>query len=132
MLQAEKSASNAQGSVKTGARLAKSLSMRRSRSRPEPVDEFDVNINPVHERAASFKPPEHPSSNFARAFKRIHDSSFLIRYFSYIMPLVTLLLIPLLLGALVFKRANVGGVRLMWFSVWLEIVWLTLWGGRVT
>lgn len=132
MLQAEKSASIAQGSDKTGARLAKSLSMRRTRSRPEPVDEFDVNTNPVHERSATFKPPEHPSSNFARVFKRIHDSSFLIRYFSYIMPLVTLLLIPLLLGALVFKRANVGGVRLMWFSVWLEIVWLTLWGGRVT
>lgn len=131
MLQAEKSVSNAQSFDKMGAKLTKSLSMRRSRSRPEPVDQFDVNTNPIHEKTAAFKPPENPSGNFARAFKRIHESSFLIRYFSYIMPLVTLLLIPLLIGALVLKRANVGGVRLMWFSVWLEIVWLTLWGGRV-
>lgn len=132
MLQAESVVSNAQSSDKMGARLTQSLSMRRSRSRPEPVDQFDVNTNPIHEKTATFKPPENPSNNFARAFKRVHDSSFLIRYFSYIMPLVTLLLVPLLLGALVVKRANVGGVRLMWFSVWLEIVWLTLWGGRVT
>lgn len=131
MLQAERVVSNAQSSDKMEARLAQSLSMRRSRSRPEPVDQFDVNSNPIHEKTATFQPPANPSNNFARAFKRIHDSSFLIRYFSYIMPLVTLLLVPLLLGALVLKRANVGGVRLMWFSVWLEIVWLTLWGGRV-
>lgn len=132
MLQVENVVSNAQSSEKLGARLTHSLSMRRSRSRPEPVDQFDVNTNPIHEKTATFKPPENPTSNFARVFKRIHDSSFLIRYFSYITPLVALLLVPLLLGALVFKRANVGGVRLMWFSVWLEIVWLTLWGGRVS
>ena len=132
MLQAETVASNAQSSGKSGPKLARSLSMRRTRSRPEPVDQFDVDTNPVHEKTATFKPPDNPSNNVARVFKRIHDSSFLIRYFMYIMPLVTLLLIPLLIGALVFKRSNVGGVRLMWFSVWLEIVWLTLWGGRVT
>ena len=131
MLQAERAASNAQSSNAMGQKLSKSLSMQRSRSKPEPVDQFDINTNPIHEKAAAFKPPEHPASNFTRAFKRIHDSSFLIRYFSYITPMVALLLVPLLLGALVFKRANVGGVRLMWFSVWLEIVWLTLWGGRV-
>jgi hypothetical protein len=25
----------------------------------------------------------------------------------------------------------VGGVELMWFMIWLEIVWLTLWAGRL-
>lgn len=131
MLQAERAALNAQSSNNMSQKLSKSLSMQRSRSKPEPVDQFDVNTNPIHEKTAAFKPPEHPANNFARAVKRIHDSSFLIRYFSYITPMVALLLVPLLLGALVFKRANVGGVRLMWFSVWLEILWLTLWGGRV-
>ncbi|MCJ1465666.1 hypothetical protein MMC07_004285 [Pseudocyphellaria aurata] len=131
MLQAEQVVSKSQSPDKMGAKMSHSLSMRRSRSRPEPVDQFDVNTNPIHEKTATFRPPENPSNNVARAFKRIHDSSFLIRYFLYIMPVVTLLLIPLLLGALVLKRANVGGVRLMWFSVWLEIVWLTLWGARI-
>ncbi|KAK2764562.1 hypothetical protein FQN54_009257 [Arachnomyces sp. PD_36] len=107
-----------------------SISRTRSK-RSEPVDEFDAATNPLHEQAAAYKPPEDPSTSLAKFVKQIHNSSFLIRYFTYIAPVVALLLIPLLLGALVFKRASVGGVSLLWFSVWLEIVWLTLWAGRI-
>lgn len=131
MLQAEKIASGVQSSGMSGTNVTKSMSIRRSRSRLEPVDQFDVNTDPIHKKASAFKPPEHPSGNVARIFKKIHDSSFLIRYFMYIVPLVAIILIPLLLGALLFEKANVGDVRLMWFCVWLEVVWLTLWGGRV-
>jgi small-conductance mechanosensitive channel len=107
-------------------------SIHRSRTRPaEPVDEFDAATNPIHERTQLYKPPEKPSNKFAKFFKYIHHSSFIVRYFTYIVPLVALLLIPLLLGALVFPSANVGGVKLVWFSIWLEIVWLTLWAGRI-
>jgi hypothetical protein len=107
-------------------------SMGRTRSRrSEPVDEFDVATNPLHEQTAAYKPPEDPSTSLAKFVKQVHNSSFLVRYFTYIAPVVLLLLIPLLLGALVYKDANVGGVSLLWFSVWLEIVWLTLWAGRV-
>jgi hypothetical protein len=107
--------------------------VRRSRSRrEEPVDEFDVATNPLHERAAVYKPPEHPNTNLSKLFKKIHNSSSLVRYFTYIVPVFLVLLIPLLLGVFVFKTATVGGVRLMWFSIWLEIVWLTLWAGRVS
>ena len=131
MLQAERVVSNAQSS-RVGERLTTSASMRRSRSRVEPIDQFDINTNPIHEKTATFKPPENPAGRFAKTFKKIHESSYIIRYFSYIVPVVVIILIPLLLGALVFKSATVGGVRLMWFSVWLEIVWLTLWSGRVS
>ena len=130
IVKAERMVSNAQSS-NNGANLSTSISMDRSRSRHEPVDQFDINTNPIHEKTATFKPPDHPIGNTARVFKRIHESSFLVRYFSYIVPVVALILVPLMLGALVFKKASVGGVRLMWFCVWLEIVWLTLWGGRV-
>lgn len=106
--------------------------MHRSRTRAsEPVDEFEAATNPIHERAQLYKPPEKPQNKFAQFFKYIHHSSFIVRYFTYIVPLVTLLLIPLLLGVLVFPNANVGGVSLVWFSIWLEIVWLTLWAGRI-
>ena len=106
--------------------------MSRSRSRPQDhVDEFDEATNPLHEKTAVYKPPEHPTTKTAAFFKKVHNSSFLIRYFTYIFPLFAILLIPLLLGALLFKRASVGGVSLLWFCVWLEIVWLTLWAGRV-
>ncbi|KAL9637071.1 MAG: hypothetical protein Q9164_002425 [Protoblastenia rupestris] len=129
MLQAERVVSRSQ-SHQTGG-LSRSMSVRRSRSRPEPVDQFDVNTNPIHEKASTFRPPENPTGHVAKTFKKIHDSSFLVRYFFYIIPVVLIILIPLLIGALLFKRATVGGVRLLWFCVWLEIVWLTLWGARI-
>ncbi|KAL6720708.1 hypothetical protein ACLMJK_002633 [Lecanora helva] len=130
MLQAERIVSNTQDHQMLG-HLTRSATVHRARSRPEPVDQFDVNTNPIHEKANTFTPPENPSGKVAKAFKRIHDSNFLVRYFMYIVPLVLIILIPLLLGGLVFKRATVGGVRLLWFSVWLEVVWLTLWLGRI-
>ena len=127
MLQAEQHVSDTQNELK------KSNSLVRSRSRrTDPVDEFDVNTNPIHERNAGYRPPENPSTRLARLFKKIHNSSFLVRYFMYIIPVTALLLIPLLFGALLFKDAHVGGVELLWFSIWLEIVWLTLWAGRVS
>lgn len=126
--QAERMASNTaeRRSEETGH------SMHRSRSRKAgPVDDFEAATNPIHERTQLYKPPEKPTNKFAQFFKYIHQSSFLVRYVTYIVPLVALLLIPLLLGALVFPEAHVGGVELVWFSIWLEIVWLTLWAGRI-
>ncbi|KAF1946212.1 hypothetical protein EJ02DRAFT_247532 [Clathrospora elynae] len=110
--------------------MNQSISRVRSR-REELVDDFDAATNPLHEQAARYKPPENPTTSFSKFFKKIHNSSWLVRYFTYITPLVLLILIPLLLGVLVFKTANVGGVTLTWFSIWLMIVWLTLWAGRV-
>ena len=130
MLQAERNVSRSQTHHHLGD-LTRSATIHRSRSRQEPVDSFDVNTNPIHEKASGFRPPEHPEGNFAKVFKHIHDSNFLVRYFMYIVPLVIIILVPLLLGGMLFTRATVGGVRLLWFCVWLEIVWLTLWGGRI-
>ena len=130
MLQAERQVSRTQ-THQTVNHLHRSATVHRARSRPEPVDQFDVNTNPIHEKANAFRPPENPTGTVGRAFRRVHDSNTLVRYFMYIVPLVLIILIPLLLGGMVFKRATVGGVRLLWFCVWLEIVWLTLWGGRI-
>jgi hypothetical protein len=109
---------------------ARSLSRMRSR-RSQNVDEFDEATNPLHEKAAAYNPPENPTTSIAKFIKKLHESSFVLRYFTYIAPVVVILLIPLLVGALAYPNANVGGVKLLWFSVWLEIVWLTLWAGRV-
>lgn len=107
-------------------------SIKRSRSRrSEAVDEFDEATNPLHEKTAIYKLPEKPNTQVAVFVKKLHQSSFLVRYLSYISPVVLLLLIPLLVGALRYPNASVGGVELMWFSIWLEIVWLTLWAGRL-
>ncbi|KAL8939730.1 MAG: hypothetical protein Q9216_003208 [Gyalolechia sp. 2 TL-2023] len=97
MLQAERVVSNAQ-SAQLAGRLTSSTSMRRSRSRAEPVDQFDVNTNPIHEKTATFRPPENPAGRVAQTFKKIHDSSFLVRYFSYIVPVITAQLLPYPVG----------------------------------
>ncbi|KAF9883880.1 hypothetical protein FE257_002724 [Aspergillus nanangensis] len=109
---------------------AGSISRVRSR-RSQIVDEFDEATNPLHEKAAVYNPPENPNTSVAKFIKKLHESSFVVRYLTYILPVVIILLVPLLVGALAYPNASVGGVELLWFSVWLEIVWLTLWAGRV-
>ncbi|KAF2467513.1 uncharacterized protein BDR25DRAFT_335916 [Lindgomyces ingoldianus] len=129
MLQIERQVSNQE---ELNREQSQSRSVRRQRSRREdPIDEFDAATNPLHEKTAIYKPPENPSTNFSKFFKKVHNSSFLVRYFVYITPLVLIILIPLLLGVFLFKNASVGDVKLMWFCIWLEIVWLTLWAGRI-
>jgi len=131
MLQVERQVSR-ELSEEDERNVSRSRSHHKSRTRrEEPVDDFDINTNPAHLQAKAYKPPENPTTSLAKLFKKIHGSSFLIRYFFYITPVVLIILIPLLLGALLFKEASVGGVKLIWFCIWLEIVWLTLWAGRV-
>ncbi len=120
-------------SMQRGHSVNTRSSMSRVRSRrEEPVDDFDASTNPLHEQAARYKPPENPTTKFAKFFKKVHNSSWLVRYFTYITPIVLVILIPLLLGIWVFPNAVVGGVKLVWFSIWLMIVWLSLWAGRVS
>ncbi|KAL1651403.1 hypothetical protein SLS58_000743 [Diplodia intermedia] len=127
MLQIERQVSAVEEAKSTDGR-----SMHRSRSRhQEPVDEFDAATEPIHAQASMYKPPENPTTTFAKFFKKVHNSSWVIRYLTYIVPVVCIILVPLLLGALLFTETAVGGVELVWFCIWLEIVWLTLWAGRV-
>ncbi|KAH3914482.1 mechanosensitive ion channel [Parastagonospora nodorum] len=121
---------DAQEALQRGASLNRSMTRQRSR-REELVDDFDAATNPLHEQAARYSPPENPTTNVSKFFKKVHNSSWLVRYFTYITPLVLLILVPILVGALAFPNADVGGVELSWFGIWLMIVWLTLWLGRV-
>ncbi|OQE36710.1 hypothetical protein PENCOP_c011G04610 [Penicillium coprophilum] len=129
LLQAERMTSHSTGAP-DDEHDRNSINRARSR-RSETVDEFDEATNPLHEKAAIYKPPEKPNTQIAVFVKKLHQSSFLVRYLTYIAPLVLILLIPLLVGALKYPNTSVGGVELMWFSIWLEIVWLTLWAGRL-
>ncbi|KAF4470524.1 Mechanosensitive ion channel family [Fusarium albosuccineum] len=96
----------------------------------EPEDAFNVQI---------------PSETFKSDKKRDPDAALLkfwmflrkfprfVRYTLYLFPGAALLLLPVLLGALVYKNGerDVGGVDLMWFGIWLEIVWGVLWVSRM-
>jgi hypothetical protein len=117
--------------LRRNASMNPSLSRVRSR-REDLVDDFDAATNPLHEQAARYTPPENPTTSFSKFFKKIHNSSWLVRYFTYITPMVLLILIPILVAIFAFPNATVGGVELLWFSIWLMIIWLTLWAGRVS
>lgn len=133
MLQAERQVSQSHLDNQDPHDLEPKPTVDRTRSRrQEPVDDFDAATNPLHERAAVYRPPENPDTKIAKFFKYVHGSSFLLRYFVYITPPVLVILIPLLLGIFLFKGSSVGGVQMWWFCIWLEIVWLTLWAGRVS
>lgn len=59
-----------------------------------------------------------------------------VRYLVYLFPGAALLLIPVLLGAFKYNDGSnlvggQGGVELMWFGIWLEIVWASLWISRM-
>lgn len=135
MLQVERQVSrvNTESRRDDGTSIGRTVRRERSSQAPpdEPLDDFDVATNPLHERAQLYKPPRNPTTKFSAFVKRVHHSSFLVRYFLYISPIFLILLVPLLVGALLTRNAAVGGVNLTWFSVWLEIVWLTLWAGRI-
>jgi hypothetical protein len=134
MLHAERVVSNAERSNQESAMGRSRSLMARSRSRNnvEPADDFDVDTTPIHEKTKIYQPPANPTTKLAKVFKKVHQSSFLVRWFIYITPLTLLLLIPLLFGIWLFPQTTVGDVKLVWFGIWLEIVWLTLWAGRVS
>jgi hypothetical protein len=127
LLQAERQVSVVSADKKSDVSRSRQQFRRRSRE----MDDYDLETTPSIEKTSMYRPPDDPNTGCGRAFKKIHDSIWLVRYFLYIMPVFLILLIPLLLGILVSKDATVGDVRLMWFSIWLEIVWLSLWAARV-
>lgn len=115
-----------------GSSMGRSMRSRSRGPNREPIDDFDVDTTPIHEKTKIYRPPAHPATALAKFFKKVHGSSVLVRYFVYITPWTLLLLIPVLFGLFLFERATVGGVKLFWFGIWLEIVWLTLWLARVS
>lgn len=101
--------------------------------RPEPEDAFNQPM---------------PSETFHQEKKRDNDAALVklwlflskfprfLRYIVYTIPGAVILLIPVLLGALALDKQNravggTGGVYIMWFGIWLEIVWNSLWVSKM-
>ncbi|RMZ28410.1 hypothetical protein D0859_07502 [Hortaea werneckii] len=64
-------------------------------------------------------------------YKKVMGSSVITRYLLYILPLGILIAIPIIVGATVAQGAKIGGVRIVWFFSWVEIVWASLWASKV-
>ena len=100
----------------------------RRRSRVIPADSFAASSIPAHNEERDSDALLYRIWIFLKRYPRG------IRYVVYMLPGAILLLIPVLLGYfpwLTDERVAVGGMYLMWFGIWLEIVWCTLWITRI-
>ena len=86
---------------------------------------------------SSLGQPEQPNSysdtsddtltQIGNLIKKVHGFSIITRYALYVLPVATLLVIPLALFDTVYKDARAGNIRLLGLFIWLEIVWVGLW-----
>lgn len=60
-------------------------------------------------------------------YNKVLGFSTVTRYLVYVLPLGVVFVIPIAIGATVAKNANIGGVSILWFFVWIECSWVGLW-----
>ena len=70
---------------------------------------------------------EHKLQIMGRIYQKILNFSFITRYIIYVLPLAALLAIPIIIGFTAAPHATLGGIRIVWLFIWLEIVWTSLW-----
>ncbi|KAK3690765.1 hypothetical protein LTR37_018987 [Vermiconidia calcicola] len=67
-----------------------------------------------------------------KIYKKISNFSTFTRYLLYVFPLGALIAIPIIIGATnqSARKTKIGGVSILWFFTWIEMVWLSLWGSK--
>ena len=70
-------------------------------------------------------------TQMGKVYDKILNFSIVTRYFLYVLPLALIIAIPIVIGATARPTAALGGVRIVWFFSWVEIVWLSLWVSKL-
>ncbi|KAI8627671.1 hypothetical protein F5Y19DRAFT_477205 [Xylariaceae sp. FL1651] len=125
LLQAERAVSNSEGAE---------LHRSRSRARTNDTDKEDVFNKPA--QAPTMGLPLDSPNRLKNLYALIRNLPRVFRYFLYSLPVTAILLIPILLGIYLDPGSQAviggaGGVQLLWFGIWLELVWLSLWAARI-
>ncbi|KAL5528473.1 hypothetical protein ACEPAF_7609 [Sanghuangporus sanghuang] len=68
-----------------------------------------------------------PNTKFVRVYNYLLNVSIVTRWTLFIVPVLTLLWIPGILGLTRFPDATIYHVKLLWWSVWLSVVWGGWW-----
>ncbi|WEW59797.1 hypothetical protein PRK78_005277 [Emydomyces testavorans] len=76
-------------------------------------------------------PEDGTITRMGKFYNKILNFSVVTRYFIYVSPLALLIAIPIIIGATVAPDARIGGVAILWFFTWIEIVWLSLWISKI-
>ncbi|KAI1810681.1 hypothetical protein GGS20DRAFT_162898 [Poronia punctata] len=124
LLQAERAVSHEQSDIHRS----------RSRARTDASEKEDVFNQPT--QAPAIPHPLEPPTRLMRTLDLVRKLPRVFRYFFYSLPVTTILLIPIFLGIFVDPKHQAviggpGGVQLLWFGIWLEVVWLSLWAARI-
>ncbi|KAH9883480.1 Mechanosensitive ion channel-domain-containing protein [Xylariomycetidae sp. FL2044] len=127
LLQADQAVTNAEG-----------LELRQSQSRIRSNDsqKQDIFNQPQHTPSVPIGLPNEQTSKVNEFVKLIKNLPRMVRYFLYNLPITAILLIPILLGIFLPRDNQAviggpGGVELLWFGIWLEVMWLSLWAARI-
>ena len=73
-----------------------------------------------------------PSTKAGKLRRMLESAGAKLRWVVIVMPVGALLMIPILCGMFIDQRILIGGIRLQWFGVWLELLWISLWAGLVS
>ncbi|KAI1909434.1 hypothetical protein LOZ53_003811 [Ophidiomyces ophidiicola] len=76
-------------------------------------------------------PEDGTITRMGRIYSKILNFSVVTRYFIYVLPLALLIAIPIIIGATVATETRIGGVAIVWFFTWIEVVWLSLWVSKI-
>ncbi len=66
-------------------------------------------------------------TTMGKIYDKIVNFSTITRYMVYVIPIGFVLAVPIVITAVVFPNAYIGGVRMVWFWSWIEIVWSSVW-----
>ncbi|KAL8687688.1 MAG: hypothetical protein Q9218_006212 [Villophora microphyllina] len=70
-------------------------------------------------------------TQMGKIYEKILKFSIVTRYFLYVLPLALIIAVPIIIDATTLKKHSLGGVRIVWFFAWVEIVWLSLWVSKL-
>ncbi|CAM1508059.1 Fc.00g049070.m01.CDS01 [Cosmosporella sp. VM-42] len=107
----------------------------RSRTRGQNREPEDAFNQPMPSETMRHESKKDPDAALLKLWLFLKKFPRFVRYTLYLFPGAAILLIPVLLGAFAFDDDHAiggyGGVKVMWFGIWLEIVWGSLWVSRM-
>ncbi|KAF8629659.1 hypothetical protein AX17_005598 [Amanita inopinata Kibby_2008] len=73
-----------------------------------------------------------PKNALSRFYNYLLNVSIVTRWTLFIVPVLGILWIPGILGITTFPNATVWGVKLIWWSIWLSVIWGGWWASLAT
>ncbi|KAI0169573.1 Mechanosensitive ion channel-domain-containing protein [Hypoxylon sp. FL1284] len=127
LLQAEQAVSH---------RESTELRRAQTKSRTDESTKQDVFNQPAQAPTLTIGVPTEPPNKLNKLFRNVKGLPRIVRYLLYSMPVTGVLLTPVILGITKPRDeqpviGGPGGVQLLWFGIWLEVLWLSLFAARI-